>query len=204
LKLEPRFHFSGDDRVANLRELASYYRELQRRIEESGGEVTDEMVEDLSTYEGDINAKVDAISVLITDAEMWAERHKSDAAESQQMERVRRNAADRLKAYIKACLEDSGITRAGRKYPWLVKDNATPKFTWDRIGEPIPEAFRKVKTVPPIIDLDRDACLKAYQEGDSSSVFLPEGIKVERGRHVTPGYRKGRKLHGEGTGDVDL
>lgn len=174
--------------MANLRQLASFYRELQYQIELNHGEVTDSILEDLSRYEDDIDAKIDAMAVLMTDASMWAERHKADAAESKAMETVKRNQVQRMKDWIQKNLDDAGIEKAGNKYPHVVRDNAVPVFTWTKIGEPIPEGFQKVK--PALVELDTMKCREAYKQGHNSSILLPDGIAVARGRHVQAAYRK--------------
>lgn len=174
--------------MANLRTLASYYRELQRQVELNDGELTDEMLEELTQYEDDIDTKIDAMAVLMTDATMWADRHKADAAESKHMEMVKRNQVRRMKDWIQKNLDDAGIEKAGRKYPHVVRDNAVPTFTWERIGEPIPEEFQAVK--PATIILDVWKCREAWQQGDKSSVLLPDGIVAARGRHIQAAYRK--------------
>ncbi len=174
--------------MANLRTLASYYRELQRQIDLNDGELTDEMLEELNQYEDDIDSKIDAMAVLMTDATMWADRHKADAAESKAMEMVKRNQVQRMKDWIQKNLDDAGIERAGRKYPHVVRDNAVPTFTWERIGEPIPEAFQKV--IPSKVELDVWKCREAWNQGDRSSILLPDGIACARGRHVQAAYRK--------------
>lgn len=187
--------------MANLRELASFYRQIQAQIEDNHGEVTDDVLDELTRYEDDIDTKVDAISVLMTDAEMWADRHKADAAESTQMEKVKRAELERLKEWVRVNLELAGLEKAGRKYPWRYRLNSVPKFTWEKEGEPIPEGFQIVK--PALVTLDTKKCAKLFREGDNSAVFLPDGISYARGTHVQPAYRKGRKLVEQNEGDDD-
>jgi hypothetical protein len=46
------------------------------------------------------------------------------------------------------------------------------------------------------VELDTMKCREAYKQGDSSSVFLPDGISVARGRHVQAAYRKPKEKVG--------
>lgn len=177
--------------MASLRNLASFYRSIQDEIEKNDGEVTDEVIEALNQCEDDIDTKIDSIAVLISDATMWADRHKADAAESSHMEKVKRNQVVRMKEWIRQNLDDAGIDKAGRKYPHVVRQNSIPSFTWMKVGEPIPVQFQRVK--PAVIELDVKKCLEAYRAGDNSSGFLPDGIAVARGRHVQAAYKKSKE-----------
>lgn len=173
--------------MANLLTLASFYRAIQDQIELDQGEVSDETLAELEGYEDSIHNKVDAIAVLIDDCLMWAERFKADAAELKMMEMKKRNQAERFRKWLQVSLDAAGMPKAGTRYPWLVKDNATPSFTWDDIGKPIPKEFQKVK--PAIVELDTKKCAELWRQ----EVSLPPGIGIARGRHVQPAYRRPKK-----------
>jgi hypothetical protein len=185
--------------LASLRDLASFYRELQDQIELNDGEITEDILEALNQCEDDIDSKVDAIAVLISDATMWADRHKADAEESKHMEHVKRNQAKRMKDWIRDNLDAAGIEKAGRKYPHVVRDASMPLFKWNKIGEPIPEEFQKV--VPALVKLDVQKCRDAWKAADRSSMFLPDGVSVSRGRFAQAAYRRSKEYTEESTED---
>jgi hypothetical protein len=182
--------------VAYLKELASFYRMLQEQIEANDGEVSDEMLEDLDRYSDSIDSKVDAIAVLMTDAEMWADRHKADAAESSHMARVKSAQVARFKVYLKHCMETAGLERAGRKYAHGIRMNSRPSFTWEGERKDIPDSVARV--IPEVRELDTNACLELYQQSGGSSAFLPPGVVATRGKHIQACYRKGKKVVSDG------
>jgi hypothetical protein len=181
--------------MASLLQAASFYRSLQDEVTRADGEVTEDIIQALDEYEDSIHNKVDAIAGLMSDDEMWAARYQKDIEELAEMKRKREASIERWKGYLKLCLEQAGLERAGHRYPWVIRDNAIPKFTWTDHTKPIPEAFRNVK--PAIIELDTRLCARVYKESEG---MLPAGIDIARGKHVQPAYRKPKKGTTDGTG----
>lgn len=175
----------AEERKPNLHELAEYFREINKAIVETGGEVTDEneatidaLIEELDRARGDIDDKIDAIRPIIERNRAEAAYYEGEADRYYARSRGFSRAVERLKSWMIRSLDHAGLTRAGRLIPQQIQANGgLPAVDWELIGEPIPEGFARVVTT---VELDKQAVYRFLELG----LPLPRGIKVTRGRHI--------------------
>jgi len=157
-----------------LYELPSMYRQIDDLLDESGGEITEEIASRLADADATLESKVDAVCAIVRERLAAAAADATEAAFFAKRARVHENSAERLRTYLQDCLAACGLDRAaGQRFSARLQQNGTPSIVWAGEGPP-PEAFTKTTTV-----LDGLAAQRAYREGT-----LPEGFAVEHGQHL--------------------
>jgi hypothetical protein len=157
-----------------LYELPAVYREIDRLLEESCGEVDDTIAALLSEAESTLAQKIDAIAALVREKEARAEAERAEARHFAARAAADENAADRLKKYLLDCLTASGLDSAkGERFSARVQRNGTPSIAWAGEGAP-PETFVRTR-----VEFDGRAAQDAYRAGT-----LPEGFEVSFGQHL--------------------
>lgn len=159
-----------------LFELTDQLATLLGMLDDSDGEVDEVMEAELDAVGADVNAKVDGIARLITELKHGAQALEAEAERLAKRAGQKYNAIDRLKAYIKRCLTESGIRKVTTDY-WTVfiKNNSRPTIKWTGQAWEAPEEFQRTK-----IEIDGDAAYKAYKEHG----VLPDGFQVTHGDHL--------------------
>jgi hypothetical protein len=170
---------NGDERTANLYELAGRFDAINRRIMEAGGEVTpevDALLAELDEAEGSIHSKVDAIRRIrlrnMGEIEFYGDESRAYGARAQSFRRTN----ERLMDWVIRSMDRAGLEQAGLLIPQRIQDNGgRPQIEWVAVGRRIPTKFRKIVTT-----LDKD---KAWQMLKAMGK-LPKGFEVKRGRHL--------------------
>lgn len=174
-------------RKPNLHELAEHFRAINQLLVDLGGEVADEdeaaidaLIEELDRARGDIDDKIDVIRPIIAHNRTEAEYYEGEADLYYAKSRGYARTVERLKAWMIRSLDRAGLRKAGRLIPQQIQVNGgLPSVEWEKIGEPIPEGFRKSKVV---VELDKERVYEWIDAGFGDQ--LPPGIKVTRGRHI--------------------
>ena len=158
-----------------LYELSNDIRQIMADIGDDG-EITDEQIEAIDRLSEDFDEKAETICKIIVELKNDASSAKDEAERLSKLAKSRENAADRLKAYLKRCLEESGQSRVETDlFKVRIQKNSVPTVTVDCLPEHLPEAFQRVK-----IESDREAIMKQFKAGEP----LPESVKVEYGTHL--------------------
>lgn len=184
---------------ANLAELVHFYNGLGASIAAGGGDLDEPEVAAayamLDEAAGDIHKKVDAIRLVMDRLASSAERRRREGelriARAQALEKTIKG----LEQWAIRNIEAAGMKRAGSIVPLSVCNNGGAQgIEWTRIGEPIPEEFRRVKTE---FVLDVEAARGALKRLGK----LPDGFYVKpRGKHLRVALgerRESRKKGGD-------
>jgi hypothetical protein len=159
-----------------LYELPGIYATIDQQLDESGGEITPEIQQQLDEADAALEDKVDRIAALIRNATAEEEACKAEAAHFRDRAQAAANKADSLKAYLQHNLEAIGRDRVqGQRFKVGVYQNSVPSIRWTRMPEDAPLQFQRVK-----VEVDGQAAQRWLKEGKE----LPSGFLVERGSHV--------------------
>jgi hypothetical protein len=175
----------------NLADFVWLYNSLASTIAAGGGDLDDPEV-----AAGDIDRKVDAIRLVMDRLASTAERRRREGelriARAQALEKTVKG----LEQWAIRNIEAAGLKRAGSIVPLSVCNNGGAQgIEWTRIGEPIPEPFRRVKTE---IVLDVEAARGALKQFGK----LPDGFLVKpRGKHLRVALSEPRKSSKKGGDD---
>jgi hypothetical protein len=159
--------------------LADEWREIDAALDDSAGEITEEIQARIDAVEQGTGRKIDAIGTL------RAESKARQAAYREEVERLRRMvAAEERKqewqdAYVRRCLEAAGVEKfKGDRFTARVQRNGTPsvKATVEPLS--LPEEFQ-VWTV----EANKKAALEHYREHG----VAPECFTIDVGTHVRIG-----------------
>lgn len=159
--------------VKALYELAPEYAALEDELDAAGGEISPELMARFDAIAGELKDKLSACAFMIRNRQAESDKHAEEAKRQANRAAVLNRSAASLKQYVEYCLDMAGLA----KIEGVVRLQANGQVSVAFDGEPekLPEGFRRV-----IFGLDRDAALAAHAAGQP----LPEGVRVERGRHV--------------------
>lgn len=149
---------------------------LLAELEDSGGEMTDAVQVRLADLAVSLPAKIDAVCRVLREFEGRAVAKKAERQRLQESETRDNNAAQRLKEYLRLCLESSGERRVATElFGVSLCRNGQPSIKWEGDAGALPEAFRKITVEPD---------MAAAREAVKAKLPLPEGFTVEFGMHV--------------------
>ena len=149
---------------------------LDALLEESGGELTEEIEQALDQVEGQFYDKAEKIGAYILALVAHEATAKAEAQRLRDLTKVRTNKVTRLKTYLKFMLESTGRDKVETAtFRIGLCQNSQPTIRWQGPSAEIPETFR-------ITDYRVDgAKAQAYLKEHSK---LPDGFDVELGSHV--------------------
>lgn len=159
-----------------LYELAPELRAVAESTDENG-ELPPDLEAKLDALNLALEAKAGGLVALWRELLVEAEGLEAEKNRLAKMAQVRKNKAERMKAYLLHHLVAAGIDKVKTPLGTVgVRFASTPKVTCEQ-PEDLPLPFLKVKTE---YGVDRDAVLAAWQAGNP----LPPGVTVERTRHL--------------------
>jgi len=165
-------------RPVTLYELGDDLRLLMEDIAGQDGEVTPAQAAELDRLEPRVAAKVDAICVVRQERLVAAAALDAEIVRLIARKQALINAAERLKMYLRDCLERSGEA-AVKTALFTTRIQANPpRARWTREPDQIPAGFFRV--IPAAVEFDREAALKCHREG----LPLPDGVEISRGTHL--------------------
>lgn len=165
------------ERMPNIFEIESRYRDWLAKIDEADGELTPELEAEFEGIEEDATKKLAAIGFIYREAELEASAFQAEEARLMAKRRSRERLQERMKAYAKVLLE----TVPGRKmkagtFSFSISNNSVPSVTVPDITSLPPEWIKtKTETSP-----DKAKILDAWKK----NYELPPGVAVEVGTHV--------------------
>jgi hypothetical protein len=183
---------TADESNPNLLELSLRYTLAAGTIAEYGGDLDHpaviEALAEMDQAEGSIHRKVDAIRAVMNEFETQAEARKREGDLRIERARALMKTVKAMEQWAIRGMEAAGLDRAGSIIPLSVCHNGgRPSVKWTRVGEPIPDGFRRVKTETV---LDVEAVYETLAIGGE----LPPGIEVEpRGKHLRVALGESRK-----------
>lgn len=197
---------------AKLWELSEEIREVMDALEESGGELTDEIEERLEAVDEAFEGKVENTAIAIEIMQSRAAARKEQADKLKQAARALENSADSLKDYLHAQMQAAGVNsiEGDRKKVNVQRGSYSVRKTKDLSPDRIPAAYRKVKvrgktlsagdyddagelleaiaehspTLAERVEVQADtrAILKEWKEAGDES--LPDGFEVQQSSFV--------------------
>ena len=150
--------------------------ELQFLLADPEGELTEDVSARIDALEMALPVKVEGVCCVIRTLQAEAEAAAVEVKRLRELEEVRRNKADGLKAYLKTCLERIG--QSSVKTPLFgvrIQRNSVPSILLDCEIEALPTMFQKHR-----VDADRAALIEWWKAGKE----LPPGVKAEVGSHL--------------------
>lgn len=161
-----------------LYELTDSMSRVMESLVESDGEITPEVEADLLSLEGEFDAKVESIALLVKEFEANAEAAKVEKDRLAKLQHSRENSAKRLKDYIRKQMEAIGKTHVKTDRIVVSIQKCGGSLPCECVVDPntLPLRFKRI-TVEP----DRKAALEAYEQ----TGMVPDGFRVgERGTYV--------------------
>lgn len=150
---------------------------LDLKLEESGGDLTEELEAELDAISGEFYEKIQNIGDYVRYLNDQVNAAKTEQKRLQELVRIRKAKADRMKDYAKKMMLASGRDRVDTpNFRLSVQNNSRPSIRWTRTPEEIPEAFRKVETT-----VDGQAAYDYFKKHEGK---LPDGFVAERGTHL--------------------
>ncbi len=149
---------------------------LDALLEESGGELTEEIEEALDKVTGQFYDKAEKIGAYILALVAHEATAKAEAQRIRALAKVRSNKVDRLKTYLKFLMESAGKDRVETStFRIGLYQNSRPSIRWTGPGAEIPEAFRVTEH-----SVDGAKAQEYFKEHE----VLPDGFEVTRSNHV--------------------
>lgn len=168
-----------------LHQVADHYRELVEAlpVDPDTGEVTDESdfaaaAAALERTDTDLNRRVESLGLLLVELDADADAAIAEAKRLDQLAWVRRRRADRLRAYLLACIDTAGVKRAGG--PLLACSVRLNPPSVEITGD-VPEPFLATQKPPPPRAPDKRAILEAWKRDPESIVAF---ASVSRGKRL--------------------
>lgn len=173
--------------MPTLYEIGEDYKALEELLLEGGAELDaeaalafDRLFADFADFATDEAAKAESYYRIIRKFEMEAAAAKAEAEQYAMMARVRANAAERLKARMKAHLEFTGrkeaVTASGKKFAIQANGGKLPlKIAEGLDVETLPAEFVRV-----IKSVDAEAVRAALEAGEDVKFATLEA----RGTHL--------------------
>lgn len=159
-----------------LYEMSDELAQIQAELIENGGELTDSLAARLDAIEGDFAAKVERCVALAQQLKANGAAAKAEADRLRELADSRTKASDRLKDYVRLCMERAGQTRLDlERFRVWVQANSSDTVRFEGDPEALPVEFQRFT-----VALDAAAVRAAHAEGRE----LPEGIEVVRGSHL--------------------
>jgi hypothetical protein len=154
-----------------------------RAVTDTADELTEEQVAQLDALGLALEQKCDGIAALVRESEAEAKAFGEEMARLAALKQTAANKAERLKDYLKSCLEalQSGAGPLPRvdtgRFKIRLQANAQPTVTASVPPEDLPVWLTRQRLV---VTLDREAVLEAHAAGAE----LPAGVAVARGVHL--------------------
>jgi hypothetical protein len=166
----------GMSTMLRLYEITDEMLDIERALEEAGGELTPEMEAQLDAVAGAFDEKVERVCAVIQNAQRTADAAKLEAERLADLSRANAKSAESLKRYLAGQMARLGRNKvATDRFRVSLQNNSRPSIRWTLGPERIPELFRTVE-----IKVDGNAAYEAWKAGK----VLPEGFEVERGQHL--------------------
>ena len=151
---------------------------LHDQLEESGGELTESLVARLDALGGELQAKGENIGKFIINVLASAESFNNEIQRLERKKKASEALADRLKAYMKKCMEDAGIKKISTPlFDISIQKNGGKPAVTILDEKLVPARFLTVVTETTV---DKDGILAAKEGGEDVSAFA----KIERGTHL--------------------
>jgi hypothetical protein len=171
--------YEAVDQLATVR---GWVEEHLEEILAAGGELPPELAALLDEAEGAFAEKVERVALYVRELQATAEAVKAEAERLGARVRAMTRTADGLKGYLQAQLERAGRDKvAGTLTTVRLALNSVPTVTVapDLDLATLPEELVEVPP-PPSVSLNR----KALQNWIAEGRILPDGITVERRKHL--------------------
>ena len=154
-----------------LYEIAREYRDLCDALEANeSGELAEDTASRFAGLSDALEVKARNIVGLIRELKLQSDAVADESKRLMVLSQTKKNAADRLKAYLLENLVAAGVQKMDVGIAKLgVQKASRPSIAWARDGEPMPEEFERV-----VHSLDGDKAYDAHKAGT-----LPEGFTVK-------------------------
>lgn len=159
-----------------LYELTNEWQLIELHLTDTDGEITPDIQAALDTIEAELPQKVDGICSLMRHFLTRAAAAREESERLAKLAQARQNAGERLKAYLKTCLERMGQAKVETdRFKVRIQKNGQPSVKYNGLPEMLPTKFQKVR-----IDVDNAALATAWKTGEA----LPPGVDVQQGTHL--------------------
>lgn len=157
-----------------LYDIAAEILTLLSRADDNG-ELPPDIENRLDDLQIELPHKVDNVLRFAKQCEAEADVYAAEIARLRKLQSAASRTNERLRDYVKDCMELSGITKLDTTlFKLSICKNSTLSIDYDS-STPIPEPYRVVT-----IELDRAKMVADYKSGAE----LPDGFTVTQGRHL--------------------
>lgn len=143
--------------------------------EETGEIVWD--AENLGELKMTFDDKAEAVAMFIKNLEADADAIKAEKKKLDKREKIKRGKADRLREYLRDCLEMNGLKLVDTPKARISTRLSTYVNVTDE--DKVPEMFRKVKTVESIDKTSVGKALKAGEEVDGCELAERSSLQIK-------------------------
>ena len=164
--------------MSSLYNLSENYLSIMRQVEEGGGELSDELFEQLEDVEEVLTVKVENCCKYVRNLEGEIAGLDIELDRLSDRKKIAQNAIRNFKGYMQANLMRMDLTEveAGTFKVSIQASGGAQKIEWAGEPESIPEPLRRIT-----IELDKDKALELHKAG----MELPSDLIVhERGKHL--------------------
>lgn len=158
-----------------LYELPAAYERLADLLVGEDGEVSPEAEAALASLEGEFADRVDGVCKLIARFFSNAAAAHNEIERLALLEAQNSNAGNRLKAFLKACLEQMRMTKFETALFKVRLQKNPVSIIWTKSIDELPRELRRT-----VVEFSKSAARNLIDAG----VPLPDGVKVEQGTHL--------------------
>lgn len=159
-----------------LWEIAGEVVELFEKVEQQGGELTDELEEQLDSLNLEAETKLENLACYIQNLEAEGKAIVDTASKAVARGRSRLAKAKRLRAYMALNMDAIGQDRVDTDRVSVKLKNSQPKIEWSGEVDDIPPQFQR-----HTIALDKSKAKASLKEEGE----LPEGFVITQGKHIS-------------------
>ena len=159
-----------------LWEITGDLRQVFDRLEEQGGELTDDLEEQLDILNLKAETKLENLACYIQNLEAEGNAIVETASKAVDRGRSRLAKAKRLRAYMALNMDAIGQDRVDTDRVSVRLKNSQPKIEWSGEAEDIPEQFQR-----HTVALDKKSAKAWLKEKNE----LPEGFVITQGKHIS-------------------
>jgi hypothetical protein len=151
-----------DSKISDLLEM------IYEDAETNGGEIADDMAEELEGLEMERTVKIENIACYVKNLDAEAEAIKAEEKRLAERRKTAENKAVRLREYLALALHGEDVYSSARvKLSWRKSETVEIENVDD-----LPEDYRRIKTV---VEADKTAIKQAIKAGeDIAGAFLME------------------------------
>lgn len=160
--------------MTTLYAIGQEWQRLMYALDDTGGEVTDDIALALDVFDVDERQKITGYCQVIATYGARSQAKRAEAQRLQEAAQREQKAADGLRERLLAHLQLTGRDRVETDLFTVAIRNNPPAVVVDVPAELLPERFRRTRIITEPV---KGELLAAYKRGE----FLPDGVSIRQG-----------------------